>query len=470
MKDWYTIILNLWLLEKPSKLLQELTDQIFEALTLILQSDNLIFKDYLFTIKDLMKLVIYKQKSELPDFLQNQIYEADLQLSLEKKRVPFFEIYEKLMFEFSNSIKDLRRTKKNNFEEIQRLEERIRHQDVQYKQLFDDFSKVNGSASTNFDENIKQMIEQNAEMIQSSNIYRFRIEEVEEDLRKIENKFAKKKAAYEDIKAQFIQLQKDNFTLKTNFDKLQYESDIKEQHYSQSFENYNNSLFLLKTSQEKIISMKDQIYRLEEENRKLTIRGSVTFTELTPRHTRIKDLFLEHKIKEPNVQKINREKVKLHTYVSTVQYIDKLFQDIVTKKSKIKELKKQVQDLKNQENRLNIINNQMISFSSMGQGSSRDIRKNSVRKQRYQKIQSQNSNVVNVTESSASNDQEIKIQIPLEQHKLALNLTPNINLEDQSRKHHSYIDLFESIKQDNKQNQKEIKLEGRDVKNEISQV
>eukprot|EP00347_Sterkiella_histriomuscorum_P013832 403363192 len=353
-------------------------------------SDNLIFKDYLFTIKDLMKLVIYKQKSELPDFLQNQIYEADLQLSLEQKRVPFFEIYEKLMFEFSNSIKDLRRTKKNNLEEIQRLEERIRHQDVQYKQLFDDFSKVNGSASTNFDENIKQMIEQNAEMIQSSNIYRFRIEEVEEDLRKIENKFAKKKAAYEDIKAQFIQLQKDNFTLKTNFDKLQYESDIKEQHYSQSFENYNNSLFLLKTSQEKIISMKDQIYRLEEENRKLTIRGSVTFTELTPRHTRIKDLFLEHKIKEPNVQKINREKWKAaHLCFYSLVYRQALLRYSLLKKSKIKELKKQVQDLKNQENRLNIINNQMISFSSVGQGSSRDIRKNSVRKQRYQKTQSQ---------------------------------------------------------------------------------
>jgi hypothetical protein len=47
----------------------------------------------------------------------------------------------------------------------------------------------------------------------------------------------------------------------------------------------------LKTSNEKIQKLSQKINILEADNRRLSLRGSATFQELTPRHINVKELF-----------------------------------------------------------------------------------------------------------------------------------------------------------------------------------
>ena len=72
------------------------------------------------------------------------------------------------------------------------------------------------------------------------------------------------------------------------------------------------------------------------------MRGAVPFTELTPRHSRVRELFGANQIKEPiGIQ--NWEKKR---YISTVSYIDKLFAEVAEKKEKIQSLKRQLYEHK----------------------------------------------------------------------------------------------------------------------------
>ena len=68
---------------------------------------------------------------------------------------------------------------------------------------------------------------------------------------------------------------------------------------TESCQNYHNSLVLLKSCQENITKLNERIKELECENMRLTVRGSYSYHELTPRHKNIKEFFAKHKLKEP---------------------------------------------------------------------------------------------------------------------------------------------------------------------------
>lgn len=105
--------------------------------------------------------------------------------------------------------------------------------------------------------------------------------------------------------------------------------------------NYNNALFMLKQTKDRAQALATKNTELESENYRLLVRGSVAFEELTPRHKGVKELFSRYKIKEPKPLGDMAP-----TYISTVQYFEKLFAELSDRKKAIKDLKKQLEDLK----------------------------------------------------------------------------------------------------------------------------
>lgn len=107
---------------------------------------------------------------------------------------------------------------------------------------------------------------------------------------------------------------------------------------------------LLKSSQETIKKQTERIQFLENENRRLSVRGAFSYHELTPRHSSLKDKFSQFKLKEP--QAVNDEKGQ--KYISSVAYIDELFSELLTRKKRIKQLIKQIEDFKSADKDSNI--------------------------------------------------------------------------------------------------------------------
>ena len=103
----------------------------------------------------------------------------------------------------------------------------------------------------------------------------------------------------------------------------------------------------------------EKINQVENENRRLLIRGSVSFTELTPRHPRLKEMFQELHLSSHVNQNLTTGYSSSHQiltskdkpkpiigphgnadYVSSVTYIDAMFKELRNRKCKIKDLKK----------------------------------------------------------------------------------------------------------------------------------
>ena len=124
------------------------------------------------------------------------------------------------------------------------------------------------------------------------------------------------------------------------YEKLESEELARTLSSSKNFQNYFNSVQLLKTTQERLHKAQENIENLEAENRKLLLRGSVAFTELTPRHSKIRDLFHKNRVKEPAGVSNYDKKI----CISTISCIDKLFAEIADQKEKVRGLKKQLQD------------------------------------------------------------------------------------------------------------------------------
>ena len=112
--------------------------------------------------------------------------------------------------------------------------------------------------------------------------------------------------------------------LETSYDNLNIEkekleaqiTEIKED-FHKNLRNYQNTLVLLKNSQEIRKKIQKQYEFLQEENRRLDVRAAAGFDGLTPRYNNFKKDFKRLKIKLP-------EKDRETTQRSSVQYIEKL--------------------------------------------------------------------------------------------------------------------------------------------------
>ncbi len=89
-----------------STFLYNITKEALKAFDCILAFDNLLFKDYLLKIRNILGLSIFTDKSYIPDFLSSKLFQSDYDLSpSQDKLVPYFEVYERLMKEFSRLLK-----------------------------------------------------------------------------------------------------------------------------------------------------------------------------------------------------------------------------------------------------------------------------------------------------------------------------------------------------------------------------
>ncbi|CDW89988.1 UNKNOWN [Stylonychia lemnae] len=410
--------------QNKTQFLINLQDQALKAFDIILDFEDLQFKEHLRIIRGIISMLVFEDKLKLPNFLKDEIFESDLNLE-SSPQVCYFELYEKSMRAYKKSIKECKKLQIREEFKVSQLEAKMEINDKSYKKLLDDFNRLSSGPNKVIDDGLTEIIDQ------------------EDDFRKMETKFYKKKIALRECKAEFIKLIIDHKALKEKFEKLEKEYTEKENVYAQGFQNYNNALFLLKQSQEKIAQLTQYSNNLEDENSKLLIRGSISFSELTPRFSKMKELFKEHKIKEPTA-KMCRDGSKHPRHVSSAQYVECLFQELDEKRAKVRELKKQVNDQKIAHEREKAslssayLNGGSTNFQTPGnQGGHRQ---SVILKRQIRPLKSLATNLVNNTDNSsqeeaASNGAPASPKRSQKKSQVQNTLSsPNIILDDQSKR------------------------------------
>lgn len=274
-------------------------------------------RDVLVKIKAVIESAIYGSRQELPEDLQDEIYEKDESIEGDPNMLPFFEIVDKLRGKIQRMDEQMDQAEEKANSEIKNLKRQINYKESEIDTLKKQLAKLQQKDTHPIYEHYNEIVLKNERLLKDNNQLEYKVKQFEED--------------YDDLKIEHNKLQLEHLALKENyrlleteFDKMRItkerlEADISEikDEFELSLQNYQNSLVLLKNSQDIRKKLQKQLEELLEENRRLGNRAAVGFENLTPRFDDFKKTFKRLKIKPP-------EKERGNTRISSNQYIEKL--------------------------------------------------------------------------------------------------------------------------------------------------
>lgn len=207
-------------------------------------------KEILIRVKEAIEAGIFAKRNQLPEDLQDETYEKDVSIDGDHSTVPFFEIVDKLLLNIEQ-IKNQMTTREDHYKtEVKNLRRQVDYKNKNIETLEKQLSQIQQKNTHPIFEQYNEIVNQNYDLITKNSKLEYKVDQYEEDLEELKAEHSQTQLELRVVKDEYKRLE--NEYDKLNIVKDQLESKIIEitEDYHTNLRNYQNSLVLLKSSQE----------------------------------------------------------------------------------------------------------------------------------------------------------------------------------------------------------------------------
>eukprot|EP00347_Sterkiella_histriomuscorum_P008717 403344023 len=264
------------------------------------------FKDSLINIQKSLKTYMLLNIENLPQFLKDEAFQfkllSDQHPELQQQignTAPYNIIYEKLLHQFFKFMKKQTKkehqlmTKIKNLQEIVELHTNKQPNDQELE------NKLNAEQMLKMaiQERCNMLVSENAELHKDKNIFQFKLSESQIEIEELLSSNQRLRKDYKSMNEQRLKLLEQNQDLSKKFQEAEKRRDDMEFMLKEKCKHLETTLILLNNTKIKLETVEIQLKDIQNQNHKLAIRGASSFTELTPRYSKFREIFEEFNIK-----------------------------------------------------------------------------------------------------------------------------------------------------------------------------
>ncbi|CAI2364282.1 unnamed protein product [Moneuplotes crassus] len=285
-------------------------------------------RDIMMRVKRTLEVGIFGFKHNLPKNIQEKTFESkpaklenylgkNTSLATHPDVVPYYEVVDKLLASIAQLQANIKKRDEQGKLDTKNLKRQIKYRDKNIETLENQLVQLQEKSTHPIQEEYNRIVNENEKLLKENTQSKYEIDQFKEDFKELNDEYHKVLLKLNNMQED-LQKKEDEAQILSN-QKEDLEKKIHKQNdiFTDSLKDYNDTLILLKRSQESYKNLLKQYESIQEENRKLEVRAAAGFESLTPRYKDFKGAFKKLRIKKPELK-------KGYTTRTSIQYIERL--------------------------------------------------------------------------------------------------------------------------------------------------